>query len=788
MAPNSTPRLARGTTQETASASPFGSPFTLVDPSLSGSAERPSNSSTLTLALALAIPQPNAKDAAGQPLTPALSIASATPPLLARSRTKSRSRGRNSTAAVGDETTLASMIQESRVTTEDNPMRWEWKTIKAIVAGPVFNSRRLPEEITMGGFLTRLSRFFHPNSLEFCDLSRTLANEEYLEVGRQLIRILISSADGLLLIDESRLLSGIVDEVRRQNSCVRQRQRGESCFSFARLQMTMSPGYFYFLREIGMSVGGDTLLERNRLFDCYYQITELPDQVLLVQYMLASMSYRGEGHPRNILRKVASSPYESLRLLAPGFLLYLASGQPCRGGSVTWWAIEVLVGLLYDAVPAVRSAAAQALVLAIDLAEESPCLGPQETRARMARLLELQPMFDLMVVTDVRSLVLRVLGSEQGFRYLQQQGVVGSEMEAWGALEGIFYVQSIELDILRTLAYGPLFSSSPDGNMVSATHAQTRATPPHLFGELVKTASGRTFLEEAGIPRVLFETLANIPWNSQQPADVTGLKATLWAIGAMGASREGYVMLEPFGAIDRLVGVAQEALSLSIKGTCMYILALISRNGFAAEVFRDKGWLLCSSCYGGYEYAVPKRLEAIFNAGGWAEGSILEGTYMFSEGPLREPDVPEDLDSVQREIIEAVILMSSHARANMASKTLLRLRTSHPHYFRLVPLYCKAMHLLGKYRYRVSARRFVYEVFDVNLALLHKELLNGGGSVVKRRFSSSSQHIVQTDGGESQRKRASTLQEYSSMDSMFARRPTGLLDDTREANRLGLNY
>ncbi|KAJ1663877.1 hypothetical protein IW140_004554 [Coemansia sp. RSA 1813] len=765
-------------------------------------------------------------------VTPLSAAPGATPPLLTRTRTKSRSRSRNSIVVLNngsnEESLLSSLIQDSRVTTDDNPMRWDWDAVRAIILGHMSQAKRLPEEVKASGFLSRLSRFFHPASLEFCDLSRTTANEEYLEIGRQLIRILISTADGLLLIDESGLLLGVVDEVRKQNAYARKMCRDESCFSFARLQMTMSPGYFHFLAEIGRSVGGDSLLERNRLFDACYQVVDLSDQVLLVQYILSSMNYCApDGHARNILRKVASSPHEPLRLLVPGFLLYLASDAPCRAGSVSAWAIEVLLGLLYDSSPGVRSAAAQCLVLAIDLADENPYLDLSECNTRINHLLDLKPMFDLAVITDIRPLVLRVIGTERGFSYLKDQGVVDSEMEAWGALEGIFHVQSIELDISRAVAFGPLFSSTPDGAMAMTTSSQTPPTPPHLFGELAKCAGGREFMFAFGIPRLLFETLDNIPWDASLPADANGLKATLWAIGAIGASRDGYLMLEPYNVIGKITQVARQASSLTIRGTCLYALALLSRSSFAAEAFQEKGWLLSSSCHGVYEFAVPKRLESLLDAGGWAHGGVLDNMYVFSEGSLHEPDVTEELDSVQKEIIESVILMSNHFMINTASKTLMRLSMSHPHYFRLLPLYCKAMHLVGKYRYRLSTRRFIYDVFDVNLASLHAEMLEASavsatdvyparcneenlaeagqgrarrsfdyGAPSSRLSSSISTPLCASgtdddayaapDGisrTDSQRKRASTLQEYSVSASMsvFPRRPTNgmLLDSIR---------
>ncbi|KAJ1955665.1 hypothetical protein EC988_001759, partial [Linderina pennispora] len=702
------------------------------------------------------------------------------PPMLARTRTKSRSRSTRPSLGVADESMVMAWVQESRVTVEDNPMRWDWAAVRLLINAPLAGARRTQETLRVSGFLPRLARFFHPAALEFCELSRTADNEEYLEIGKQLIRILISSADGLLLIDESRLLSGIVDEIRKQNSNARKLARDESCFSFAKLQMTMAPGYFHFLSEIDHSVGGDTLLERNRLFDAYYQIVELPDQVLLIQYILSSMDYTSAGHARNILCKVAASPHESLRQLVPSFLLFLACDAPCKAGSVTGWAIEVLVQLLFDSSPMVRSGAAQCLVLTIDLARENPYLDGGECDRRIAYLLDMHPMFDLAIINDIRPLIMRVLATEPGFAYLHSLGIVDGEMEAWGALEGILYVQAIELDISRSLAYGPLFSGTPDGMMLMTTSSQTPATPAHFFGELARTQGGRDFLNNHGLPGLLFETLSNIPINSELADDIVALKATLWAIGSVGASQAGYLMLEKHDVIGRLAQIAAQATSIATKGTVLYALALLSRSRFAAEAFRERGWLLCSSCYGTYEFAVPRRLETILNAQGWATGGIMQGTYAFTTDDMPHGG-DEELDSVQCEIITAVILMSNHVKVNNGSRTLMRLRTSHPHYFRLINLYRRAMKLLGKYRYRMTARRFIYDVFDVNLALILDEPAAAEQSVPDMHGETDDQ------SADCARKRASTLQEHSALaasGTVFPRRRmSGLIDDVRAAQR-----
>ncbi|KAJ2334641.1 hypothetical protein GGI00_001758, partial [Coemansia sp. RSA 2681] len=79
--------------------------------------------------------------AASQSIDGAAALLTTTPPLIARSRTKSRSRSRNSIVIVNslgvEETPLAALIQESRVTAEDNPMLWDWPAIRTIILGPI---------------------------------------------------------------------------------------------------------------------------------------------------------------------------------------------------------------------------------------------------------------------------------------------------------------------------------------------------------------------------------------------------------------------------------------------------------------------------------------------------------------------------------------------------------------------------------------------------------------------------------------------------------------------------
>ncbi|KAJ1676349.1 hypothetical protein EV182_008369, partial [Spiromyces aspiralis] len=55
------------------------------------------------------------------------------------------------------------------------------------------------------------------------------------------------------------------------------------------------------------------------------------------------------------------------------------------------------------------------------------------------------------------------------------------------------------------------------------------------------------------------------------------------------------------------------------------------------------------------------------------------------------------------------------------------LRMSHPHYFKLLPLYLQAFKIVSRYRYRLTSHRFIHDMFNVQLAPMLSELVESEG-------------------------------------------------------------
>jgi rapamycin-insensitive companion of mTOR len=93
-----------------------------------------------------------------------------------------------------------------------------------------------------------------------------------------------------------------------------------------------------------------------------------------------------------------------------------------------------------------------------------------------------------------------------------------------------------------------------------------------LYGELVKTETGTDYLMQTqDIENFKKEILSN---------DIPLIKrrAALWAIGHIGSNTYGFRLVKEAKIIKEIVKLAESAEVLSLRGTCIYILGLLSKT------------------------------------------------------------------------------------------------------------------------------------------------------------------------------------------------------------------
>lgn len=91
-------------------------------------------------------------------------------------------------------------------------------------------------------------------------------------------------------------------------------------------------------------------------------------------------------------------------------------------------------------------------------------------------------------------------------------------------------------------------------------------TPPHFYGELTKTTEGCDLLREKGHFQIFADFIRSYSMENRDPDIVRNLKAVLWAVGNIGATKNGLPFLEEEDIVKDIVYMAERSEVLSIKG------------------------------------------------------------------------------------------------------------------------------------------------------------------------------------------------------------------------------
>lgn len=82
---------------------------------------------------------------------------------------------------------------------------------------------------------------------------------------------------------------------------------------------------------------------------------------------------------------------------------------------------------------------------------------------------------------------------------------------------------------------------------------------------------------------------------------------------------------------------------------------------------------------------------------------------------IERPRLAASTSTLEREVLAALANLSNHILATKASKTLARLKIRHRALFSSLPLYFRAIEMIANNHYRLPVRRYILELFDVNL-------------------------------------------------------------------------
>ncbi|KAJ3087070.1 hypothetical protein HK102_011873 [Quaeritorhiza haematococci] len=602
-----------------------------------------------------------------------------------------------------DDVHFRNMLNDSEVLGIKEYTKWNWDVIAELVQGPLWNPKRLDEAMKGTKFLKRLLSFFRPSTHCFSEIKKGKGSYKYVRVGCELLTMLLATVDGIRFMAENRFLQEIGECLGQLDPTYG--DQTEPIFSKERMEKTLTGEYFTLLGTLCRYHDGLRLLERFKIFNLYYHLTELRNRDELIKFIVTTMDYNLEGHPRIILSKILTSGNKHMRLFTTNYLRYLLR----TGTQDFWdWGIRMLVMQLYDPVTEIGAKA-------VDVLDEA-C----NDRRNLEMVVYLRPTFEHLGAAG-NALFLRLLSISSGFVYLQELDYVENEMDDWFERGNEEYVTRLELSMVRALSPNRdgKASGSTDRALDSAKPAPDEAAdaesidlwgsvPPHFYGELTKTAEGCELLRRKAHFDYFADFLKRNGLSKPDVAMTRQLKAVLWAVGHIGANKLGLPFLLEQQVIHDIVKMAEFSTVLSLKGTCHYVIGLISLTPKGVEVLESLGWDTVTTPYGNLEgLSVPMDPSRFLTVPDWN----YRGSWPDKQRRLRYARTMK-LDSVEQEVVKCVGNMSNHILANAASKSLSKLRHEHPMHFTRMSLYIEVLRMVSAYHYRLTTRRFLQELFD----------------------------------------------------------------------------
>ncbi|KAG8904203.1 hypothetical protein FRB99_002106 [Tulasnella sp. 403] len=584
-----------------------------------------------------------------------------------------------------DDKTFQDIIIKTQVMVNKEHTKWNMEALVELIEGPLMNPKRLEEAFRVTKFGKRLISFFHPFANRFSALRKTKANERYVRLGCGLLTTLLSCAEGVkFLMSEDPFLKQIVD-CFNQLDPFNQVAVSDPIFSKERIADTLCYGYFEMLGILSKYPEGIELMERFKMFTSFYHISELKSREDLIKSIIENIDYTAGGHARIILSKALTSSYMAslhVRLFATTHL-----GQLIRSShKANEWTLRLLLTQLYD--PAV-----EVCELAVQYLEEA-C----ESMDVLELVVQMQPTLDHLGEVG-HPLLLRFMSTTVGFRYLYKSGYIDREMDAWFHERNNQYAVQVEVYLARSFS-SHLRDDDDDMLVFDGT------VPPHFYGEMAKTELGCQVLSDKGHFAEFAHFIRQHGLESEDFDLIVKLKSVLWAVGNIGATTGGLPFLEEEGIIPNILDITETSLVMSVRGTAFFVLGLISSTTQGAELLAEYEWEATVTPLGETTgLCIPIDVAGFVQIPPW-------------ESPIdsHEPKwiAPPD-DTMEAQILTAISNLQNTVIANEAARSLTRFKSIHRAIFSSIPLFYRVLHLLSTHRYRLPVRRYILDLFDIDL-------------------------------------------------------------------------
>ncbi|EON65297.1 hypothetical protein W97_04535 [Coniosporium apollinis CBS 100218] len=582
-----------------------------------------------------------------------------------------------------------------------NFTKWDWTLIQQTLDGPMFDPKRLDDAINATDFAKRMFGFYRPFKHRFSEIKNTRPNQRYVRAGCALVRGFLANPQGVRYLAENKM-------IRQLAECLSHFDRmsgltSESpLFTVERMSDTLTGGYFAILGAMTADPKGLLILERWKVINMFYHIIELPSRDDLIKALLSNMDYTLDGHLRIIVSKAMTSCSKDIRIFSTRLLRKYAK-KPMQasesapiGSGVAEWAIRLLVTQLYD--PEI-----EVCEVAIKILEEA-C----NQRHSLEYVVKCRPALDHLGEIGA-PLLLRFLSTSVGYHYLDGLDYITKEMDDWFLGRNDSYVSLVEASLARALADVPdkphtqqlSFDETPD-------ITDYGVVPPHFYRELTRTEEGCKLLEQKGHFDEFASTIREFGMEDEDAETIIKVKGCLWAVGNVGSMELGAPFLEKTDVVKWIVDIAEKSEVMTMRGTAVFVLGLISRSLHGQEILIEYGWDANYNEMGeSVGYCVPLDLRKLFAP--WTASTARPDTVNPATAP--KPKIT-DRDPLNARILKLVTDLGNTVLAKRAVADLQNIKARKAPGFQKPSLFHKVMAILESHHFRLPVCRFVIDLFD----------------------------------------------------------------------------
>jgi len=298
---------------------------------------------------------------------------------------------------------------------------------------------------------------------------------------------------------------------------------------------------------------------------------------------------------------------------------------------------------------------------------------------------------------------------------------------------------------------------------IQTSHNNALVRPlPHFYGELAKTEEGCTYIlghEEFNMDLQSFVLTVHSAY--LEMLDMTTIdtndgndenfrldsrgglvdnnsnlecRSSLWALGMIGSSPKGLELLRAactmaadINILDEIAVLAKQSPILSIRGTCLYVLGLLSRTqsgmthlshfgfGFPADNFDlDLAVAMPEDVHEFFELRDNRHMHALH--------TVNHAISCFSPPALCRPGNMKPMDPnellgksghTEETVLAHISSLCNNVTQKSSASALHRLRSKKPSIFTNPLLFRETLKLLNTYQFKLAAKRFIlFTLFD----------------------------------------------------------------------------